>query len=657
MTRNKHSGKVLDGRYEILSLLDEGGMGAVYLGRHVKLGRSVAVKILHGELKGNKDVVARFYREAQAASGISHPNIIDVYDVGVADWGEPYLVMEYLSGENLASLLKRKGPISLAAACGIMEPVLRALHAAHERGIVHRDLKPDNIFLMRQEDAPPIIKVIDFGISKFLQTEQTKLTRTGALLGTPSYMSPEQARGRGAFDHRADIYAMGVVLYSMLCGSLPFVGESYNDLIVNILTEPVKNPIEAYPDFPAEAEPIVMRLLEKDPERRFATCLELLEALASLEAFADRQTALIDLTADMPESFFATGDLGDTDEFLEEIAATVYAEMGENEAETVLDKPLEALEEVVGLFAEAKPSEDARSNRQGSRWRVPLFIVGLVVVGIWIGLYVTGVMSTPLPQSTDPVDITGDGLSGLSSTQSSLGEDGNTTDSPDGSVSQKNDDGSGFAPSITDAHLHATDDQLEGIDSESGIVTEDATGDSAQIESAQNESPGDDTPLAPVGDDAPADAGPAKSEPDSKVSAPGISLTSNISSPAADMPETQRAGAVANSVAPLDEPVTVRPTDVDAALSPLTPTEVNRLVETRHKKVMTCYDIARAKTPGLEGILELKVGMAGSTVEVTVTGGNISGFLSTCVTQVIRSITVPPNDGTLVEILKEYEFR
>jgi eukaryotic-like serine/threonine-protein kinase len=265
MKRNKHSGKVLDGRYEILSLLDEGGMGAVYLGRHVKLGRRVAVKFLRGELKGIKGLVTRFYREARAASGISHPNIIDVYDVGVADWGEPYLVMEYLSGENLASLLARKGPISLAAACGIMEPTLRALHAAHERGIVHRDLKPENIFLMRQENGPPVIKIIDFGVSKFLQGEQTQLTRTGSLLGTPSYMSPEQARGRGTVDHRADIYSMGVVLYNMLSGSLPFVGESYNDLIVNILTEPAKTPTEAYPEFPADAEPIVMRLLEKDP--------------------------------------------------------------------------------------------------------------------------------------------------------------------------------------------------------------------------------------------------------------------------------------------------------------------------------------------------------------------------------------------------------
>ncbi|MBN2343009.1 MAG: serine/threonine protein kinase [Deltaproteobacteria bacterium] len=605
-------------------------MGAVYLGRHVKLGRRVAVKFLHGELTGMKDVVTRFYREAQAASGISHPNIIDVYDVGVAEWGEPYLVMEYLSGENLASLLKRRGPVSLAAACGIMEPALRALSAAHEHGIVHRDLKPENIFLMRQENGPPVVKVIDFGISKFLQTEQTQLTRTGALLGTPSYMSPEQARGKGAFDHRTDIYSMGVVLYSMLCGSLPFVGESYNDLIVTILTESAKKPTEISPELPLDAEAIVMRLLEKDPDKRYATCMELLDALASLDAFAERHEALTALTADMPEECFATGDLGVTVDFSDETAATVFAGMGESDVETIPDRlPQEAQNTAERPSAPAKPSTP-RSQEQHSRRMKLYLLIAIVVVGIGVGLFATGV----IPTSESTPDRLADGGTAVPSQQPAppppVGE--SATPQPTGIETS----GSSSAMSEEDA-----DDVHVNLGA--GVV--DAPAENALPESTTENTPGHLDTLTPE----------TTAEPDAS------STTASENNPSSQPPdEPVHPGdddAASTPVSSPDEPAEGRSQTADANLSPLTPSAVNRLLEARRGKVATCYDLARAKTPELAGVLELKVGMAGSSVDVTVTGGNVSGDLPACVIRVIKAISVPPNDGTLVEILKEYEFR
>ena len=213
----EYEGSVLNNKYRLIRLLGKGGMGAVYLGQHIIIGKSVAVKFLHAEFAAKKEVVKRFYREAQAAAAIGHDNIIDVLDVGISDTGEPYLVMEYLEGESLAALIQRKGVLDLSCACGIMEPVLQALFAAHSKGIVHRDLKPENIFLAHRPGGVPKIKLIDFGISKVTQAGSgEKLTQTGSVMGTPAYMSPEQARGSSDLDHRADIYSTGVILYEML---------------------------------------------------------------------------------------------------------------------------------------------------------------------------------------------------------------------------------------------------------------------------------------------------------------------------------------------------------------------------------------------------------------------------------------------------------
>ena len=302
---------LLDGRYRIVRLLGEGGMGAVYLASHVGLGRDVAIKFLHAEFISREDIVGRFRREAQAAAAIRHKNIIEVFDVGVSPQGEPFLVMEYLEGESLAGLLKRVGPLSLGAACAVMEPVLQALQAAHRKGIVHRDLKPDNIFLAYQEGEPPVVKIIDFGISKFTQGDPDKWrTRTGAVMGTPAYMSPEQARGSAGLDHRTDLYSMGTILFEMLTGALPYAGTNFAEYLAAMLVDEPRAPQSVYADFPSEAEPIVLKALAKNPDQRFQNATEMLDALTALPSYDAGKERLSLLASTLEVRGFAAGDLG-----------------------------------------------------------------------------------------------------------------------------------------------------------------------------------------------------------------------------------------------------------------------------------------------------------------------------------------------------------
>ena len=302
---------LLDKRYRIIRLLGEGGMGSVHLAEHVGLNKRVAIKFLHLELAGQDDVVKRFEQEAKVAASIRHKNIIEVYDVGFSSDGDPFLVMEYLEGESLASLLKRSGPMSTGAACAVMEPALLALAAAHRQSIIHRDLKPENIFLAHQPDEPPVVKIIDFGLSKITTGSPDVLcTQTGSIMGTPAYMSPEQARGASDIDHRTDLYSMGTMLFEMLTGELPYSGKNFTEFFAKLLTEEPRAPREVYPDFPVEAEPIVRKALCKNTEERFQSAAEMLEALRTLPGFDKRQERLALLSSRMSKSTFAAGDLG-----------------------------------------------------------------------------------------------------------------------------------------------------------------------------------------------------------------------------------------------------------------------------------------------------------------------------------------------------------
>jgi serine/threonine-protein kinase len=302
---------LLDQRYRIVRLLGQGGMGAVYFGEHVGLRRPVAVKVLHAEFANREDAIRRFEREAQVAATLRHPNIVEVFDVGVARGGEPYLVMEYLEGESLHDLMARHPRLDAAAACAVMEPVLLALQAAHRKEIVHRDLKPDNVFLASQPGEPMVVKIIDFGISKIASSDPDRWrTQTGMVLGTPSYMSPEQARGAADVDHRTDLYAAGTILYEMLTGGLPYTGENFAEFFARLLTEPPRSPRQVHPELAPEIEPLLQKAISKDPAARFQSAAEMLEALAALPAFKLRGERASLFGSSQAVRTFAVGDLG-----------------------------------------------------------------------------------------------------------------------------------------------------------------------------------------------------------------------------------------------------------------------------------------------------------------------------------------------------------
>src|SRR5690606_18537033 len=224
-------GRVIASRYRVVGILAEGGMGTVYAAENVLTHRQIAIKRLHPELARDAANVERFQREAKAAATLGHHNIVEVIETGLAEDGAPFLAMEYLVGETLAAALRREGRLAPSRAVYVMGQVLSALETVHRNGIVHRDLKPDNIFLTRRGGRADFVKILDFGVSKFQSPdggEASALTRTGMMVGTPHYISPEQARGSRAHDHRVDIYAAGVILYECLTGRLPFDGANYN---------------------------------------------------------------------------------------------------------------------------------------------------------------------------------------------------------------------------------------------------------------------------------------------------------------------------------------------------------------------------------------------------------------------------------------------
>ena len=279
-------GKVLEGKYRLLRLIGKGGMGAVYEAQHTKISRKMAIKLLHAELADSAEMAERFTREAQAASSIGHPNIVEIQDVGQTEDGAVFIVMELLEGRSLTSLLSSSGTLPPGQAVSITLQILSALRAAHAKGIIHRDLKPDNVFLARDRRANVQVKIVDFGISKIKDSAGAEpgLTKTGAVLGTPYYMAPEQARGEKDIDERIDIWSMGVMLFQMLSGKLPYPGDSYNAVISKILTEPVPPIMEAAPDIPEGLAAIVDKALAKDRDERYRDVKTLAEAL---EPFCD----------------------------------------------------------------------------------------------------------------------------------------------------------------------------------------------------------------------------------------------------------------------------------------------------------------------------------------------------------------------------------
>ena len=284
-------GTVLAGRYEVVRRIGEGGMGAVYEGKHALIGKRVAVKVLLEKFHAKSDFVARLLQEARLASSIGHQNIVDVTDFGTTDDGRSFVVMEFLDGESLADLERREAPLPIERSLRIARQAASALGAAHAKGIFHRDVKPENLYLVRRSDAD-FVKVVDFGISKAVKpggddgAEAYRLTHTGLLLGTPLYMSPEQARGDEDLDHRADIWALGVLLYECLTGEVPFRANNYLQIISQVLTHEPLSPSRLRPELgiPDAVDAVVMRAVEKDRARRYQTMAELEEDLERLLA-------------------------------------------------------------------------------------------------------------------------------------------------------------------------------------------------------------------------------------------------------------------------------------------------------------------------------------------------------------------------------------
>jgi len=281
-------GNVVADRYQVDQLLGAGAMGRVYRARHVHMQKQVALKVLHHATSENAEIVTRFEREAVAAGRINHPNVAGATDFGRLADGSFYLVLEYVEGQSLGALLDDVGALSVPRALAITEQILSALSAAHRADIVHRDLKPDNVMLLASEQQGPastgprpsadFVKVLDFGLAKLQRTDpaDTQLTMAGAIYGTPQYMSPEQAAG-AEVDHRADLYAVGVMLFEMLAGRPPFEAEQMMPLLIKHMTE---DPPPLSDSVPRGVRRIVSRLLEKKPEQRFQSADEVLLALS-----------------------------------------------------------------------------------------------------------------------------------------------------------------------------------------------------------------------------------------------------------------------------------------------------------------------------------------------------------------------------------------
>ena len=272
-------GQVLGKRYQLVRLLGQGGMGSVYEAVHCELDKKVAVKMLLPQIAENAEAYERFRREARAASSLRHPNILEVTDFDHTDDGAPYMVMEFMEGEDLNAMLTREGSLSLEQTLDIFTDVLDAVEAAHQGGIVHRDLKPENIFLSRYGARKPVPKILDFGISKILDATSA-LTRDQAMIGTPNYMAPEQATGKtGKADARTDVFAMGAILYRVLTGQEAFGRGKALSIVYRVVNEEPAPLCEARPGLPASVEMVVTRAMAKSPDARYPSAAALSAAL------------------------------------------------------------------------------------------------------------------------------------------------------------------------------------------------------------------------------------------------------------------------------------------------------------------------------------------------------------------------------------------
>jgi serine/threonine-protein kinase len=268
-------GSVVHEKFHVIKKLGEGGMGAVYLAEHVKMGRKVALKVMNPGMHQDPDAIARFNREAKNASQLNHPNVCGIYDFGETPDGLIYLAMEFIEGSSLTSVIEKSGSLTPARAANIIHQAADALQVAHDYGIVHRDLKPDNIMIARARDGSDVVKVVDFGIAKASSSDAQKVTKTGLVVGTPEYMSPEQLAG-DKLDGRSDIYSLGLVAFNCLTGKLPFPSNSAQEAMIMRLTDQPKTLAEMKPDvaWPEQLQAVMDRALARDVADRYQSAAE-----------------------------------------------------------------------------------------------------------------------------------------------------------------------------------------------------------------------------------------------------------------------------------------------------------------------------------------------------------------------------------------------
>lgn len=283
-------GRVIAGKYRLDRPLAQGGMGALWVARHLQLDTDVAVKLMGSAYADSVDARTRFEREAKSCAQLRSPHVVQVHDYGVED-ETPFLVMELLEGEDLGSLIRRRGRLTVLEAVRVLVPVCKALRRAHEAGIVHRDIKPSNIYLARMGEDETV-KVLDFGVAKVKAIPGSgQGTRAGVLLGSPNYMSPEQVRSKGV-DHRSDLWSVGVVFFQAVTGELPFPGEEIGDVLVEICTDDIPVASERAPDLDPAVDELIARAMTRDVAQRFQSARELGQALAALSSdFADSAVA------------------------------------------------------------------------------------------------------------------------------------------------------------------------------------------------------------------------------------------------------------------------------------------------------------------------------------------------------------------------------
>lgn len=316
------AGQILANKFQIEKVLGQGGMGVVVAARHLQLEQKVALKFLLPEAAQHGDTVQRFLREARAAVKLRSEHVAKVLDVGTLDTGSPYIVMEFLQGDDLSTHLERQGPLPVEEAIDYVMQACEGLADAHKAGIIHRDLKPANLFLTTRSDGSPCVKILDFGISKLNEGIEKGITKTTEIMGSPQYMSPEQLRAARLTDARSDIWALGVILFQLLTGQMPFERETLPELFTAIVLDTPPSPRSLRGDLPEGLALIMLRCLEKDPAHRYQSVAELAAALAPFgpghaSASADRVSRIlgpspVSLSAPVPSAAPRTTEAAQT---------------------------------------------------------------------------------------------------------------------------------------------------------------------------------------------------------------------------------------------------------------------------------------------------------------------------------------------------------